>query len=49
MNMVARINDGYVIDYISINSMPNFPVFNTADIMIVFGAIGLIMALFSKN
>ena len=49
MNMASRINLGYVIDYININSMPNFPVFNTADIMIVFGAMGLIMALFSKN
>lgn len=49
MNMAARINQGYVIDYISINTMPNFPVFNTADIMIVFGAIGLVMALFSRN
>lgn len=49
MNMASRINLGYVIDYININALPNFPVFNTADIMIVFGALGLVMALFSKN
>ena len=49
MNMMARINNGYVIDYISINTMPNFPVFNTADIMIVFGALGLVLALFSRD
>lgn len=49
MNMIDRINHGYVIDYIHCNFMPSFPVFNTADIMIVFGALGLILALFSRD
>ena len=49
MNMVERIQHGYVIDYIHCNFMPNFPVFNTADIMIVFGALGLVIALFSRD
>ena len=49
MNMMERIQHGYVIDYIHCNFMPNFPVFNTADIMIVFGALGLVIALFSRD
>lgn len=49
MNMLSRINNGYVIDYINCNFMPAFPVFNTADIMIVFGALGLVLALFSRD
>lgn len=49
MNMIARINNGYVIDYINCSFLPNFPVFNTADIMIVFGALGLVFALFSRD
>lgn len=49
MNMLERIQHGYVIDYIHCNFMPNFPVFNTADIMIVFGALGLVIALFSRD
>ena len=49
MNMDERIQHGYVIDYIHYNFMPNFPVFNTADIMIVFGALGLVIALFSRD
>ncbi len=49
MNMAARINYGYVIDYIHCNFMSGFPVFNTADIMIVFGALGLVIALFSRD
>lgn len=49
MNMMERIQNGYVIDYINCNFMPNFPMFNTADIMIVFGALGLVIALFSRD
>lgn len=48
MNMLARIKYTYVIDYISVNGA-NFPVFNAADIMIVFGAFGLVLALFSRD
>lgn len=49
MNMLERIDQGFVIDYVHCNFMPNFPVFNVPDIMIVFGALGLIISLFTKN
>lgn len=49
MNTLDRAQYGYVIDYISCNFAPNFPVFNTADMMIVVGAMGLIFALLSRN
>ena len=49
MNMSERVQYGYVIDYIDCNFLPSFPVFNTADIMIVCGAIGLIMAILTRR
>ena len=49
MNLYERIQYGYVIDYINCNFAPNFPVFNTADMMIVVGAIGLVFSLLTKN
>ena len=49
MNLFDRISHGYVIDYINCNFAPSIPVFNTADILIVCGAIGIILALFSRN
>lgn len=49
MNMLDRLQHGYVVDYISCNFLPNFPVFNTADMMIVVGAIGLIFSLLTRN
>lgn len=49
MNLYERINYGYVIDYINCNFLRDFPVFNVPDIMIVFGALGLILALFTKD
>ena len=49
MNMLERMSNGYVIDYISCNFAPNFPVFNTADILIVCGALGIILSLFTRN
>lgn len=49
MNMLSRIHNGYVIDYINCSFLPNFPIFNTADILIVFGALGLVLALFSRD
>lgn len=49
MNLVERISQGYVIDYIHCDFMPTFPVFNTADIMIVFGALGLIIAVLTRR
>ncbi len=49
MNLLDRVSNGYVIDYINCNFAPNLPVFNTADILIVCGALGIIIALFSRN
>lgn len=49
LNMLERINLGYVIDYIYCNFFPNFPVFNLFDIMIVLGAIGLIYSIMKKK
>ncbi len=49
MNLADRLSHGYVIDYINCNFAPNIPVFNTADILIVCGALGIILALFSRN
>lgn len=49
MNMLERINQGYVIDYIHCNFLENFPVFNVPDIMIVVGAIGLMLSLLTRR
>lgn len=49
MNFLERVTMGHVIDYINCEFAPNFPVFNTADIMIVCGALGLIVSLFTKD
>lgn len=38
-NVIDRIFRGYVIDYIDISEMFNYPVFNFADICIVVGVI----------
>ena len=40
-NLIDRIFRGYVIDYIDITQMINYPVFNFADIMIVLGTVGI--------
>ncbi len=49
MNMIERINLGYVIDYIHCDFLQNFPVFNVPDIMIVVGALGLILSVLTKR
>ncbi len=49
MNMAERISQGYVIDYVHCDFLNNFPVFNTADIMIVFGALGLIWTVIARR
>ena len=49
MNLADRLSHGYVIDYINCNFAPNIPVFNTADILIVCGALGIILSLFTRN
>lgn len=41
-NLIDRLSRGYVIDYIDINQIFNYPVFNIADICVVIGVILLI-------
>ena len=47
-NLYERIMDGFVTDYIKLNFI-DFPVFNTSDILITIGAIGLIIALYKNK
>lgn len=49
MNLVERINLGYVIDYIYCEFSPNFPMFNVPDIYIVVGAFGLILSVLTRK
>ena len=49
MNMLERIQYGYVIDYIHCDFLNNFPVFNVPDIMIVIGTICLILAILTRR
>jgi len=49
-NLIDRIKDGYVTDYINIGfSGYSFPVFNVADIMVSLGAVGLLFWLYKKG
>lgn len=41
-NLIDRIFRGYVVDYIDINQIFNYPVFNIADICVVIGVILLV-------
>lgn len=41
-NLIDRLSRGYVVDYIDINQIFNYPVFNIADICVVIGVILLI-------
>lgn len=49
MNMLERINHGYVIDYIHCNFAPNLPVFNVPDIYIVVGAVCLVLSVLTRR
>ena len=40
-NLIDRIFRGFVVDFIDINQLFNFAIFNVADIYIVVGIIGL--------
>lgn len=42
-NLIDRLFRGYVIDYIDINNLFEFPVFNLADVFIVVGITILII------
>lgn len=41
-NLIDRLFRGYVVDYIDINQIFNYPVFNIADVCVVIGVILLI-------
>lgn len=47
-NLIDRIMRGFVIDYIDINNIINFPVFNISDICITIGVIFLVFAIMIK-
>ncbi|MBQ8886114.1 MAG: signal peptidase II [Candidatus Gastranaerophilales bacterium] len=49
MNMMERINLGYVVDYIHCDFAPNIPVFNVPDIYIVVGACCLILSVLTRK
>jgi len=42
-NLIDRVCRGYVVDYIDINQIFKFPVFNLADICIVIGCVFMII------
>lgn len=42
-NLIDRVFRGYVIDYIDINPLIKYPIFNIADICVVMGCIGILM------
>lgn len=41
-NLIDRVFRGYVVDYIDINKIISYPIFNIADIAVVLGVILLI-------
>ena len=49
INMVERIQHGFVIDYIHLDFLPAMPMFNMADIFIVCGILGILPALIVKR
>lgn len=48
-NLIDRICRGHVIDYIDINKIINYPIFNIADISIALGIILLIIYIIKNN
>ena len=44
-NLIDRLFRGYVIDYININELIKYPVFNIADICIVIGVVIMIISI----
>lgn len=48
-NLIDRIFRGRVIDYIDINNIFQFPIFNLADIFVVVGSLIIILYLVQKT
>lgn len=40
-NLLDRVIAGYVVDYLDISPLFNYPIFNFADCMVFIGAVGL--------
>ena len=49
LNLIDRTVYGYVIDYIHIGIIPEFPTFNIPDIFIIAGVFGILNFVFKKN
>ncbi|MBR2241208.1 MAG: signal peptidase II [Clostridia bacterium] len=45
-NLVDRVLRGFVVDFIDINGLFDFAIFNIADVFIVVGIIGLVISIF---
>lgn len=48
-NLIDRIKFGYVIDYIDINNLIKYPIFNVEDILIVIGIILMIICILRES
>ena len=48
-NLIDRIMRGFVVDYIDINDLFQYPMFNLADCCVVAGAILMVLAAFFEN
>ena len=48
-NLIDRVFRGYVVDYIDINQIFSYPIFNIADISVVLGVILLIVYILTNN
>lgn len=48
-NLIDRLFRGYVIDYIDINNLFKFPIFNIADIFVVLGIAIIIIYILAKE
>lgn len=48
-NLIDRICRGYVVDYIDINKIIEYPIFNIADIAIVIGIIIMIIFILKET
>ena len=48
-NLIDRFIRGYVVDFINVNEIFNFAIFNVADIFIVIGVIGFGLSIIFNN
>lgn len=48
-NLIDRLIRGYVIDYIDITELFNYPVFNLADICIIIGVVIIVITIITKT